>query len=362
MTLIGERADDNEVLALRLGEIQVRRTIVEQDDKGREYTRRDILVGDESGENPSMRRIFWEEGNQFEQALLSNEAWTTVVDDGEVHISKGNKAAEWLYYDQAGKPTQMLEWAQKFPTAIALEPLQRLQKGGKWLKGGGLDKRSLEYFTYMVDGIGLRARARVYRELLVDAAEGRDDLQILSIGSGAAVPNIEATERLEGLQKAIHWNFYDINPEALGFAKQLIGDSQFEYSSFDYGPEKLNPDTGVLEPTGRNFFRAFGEVANESVDVVDALGLWEYLPHDTAVKFLQGLYVKLKPGGSMIVSNMLPDRPQKQFNLRAVGWPGLYLRGDTDLLDIVDTAGLDTKDATITHTNDGVYAVMEIKK
>jgi len=58
----------------------------------------------------------------------------------------------------------------------------------------------------------------------------------------------------------------------------------------------------------------------------------------------------------------MPSRPQREFNQRAVGWPGLYLRDDTALLDIVEAAGIDPSQVTITHPEDGVYAVMEVRK
>ena len=361
MTIVGERADGKEP-TLQVGEIYVRHESLRYDDKGRDYFRRDVMVGDESNRDPNRHRRFLELGNHFEQLVRDNPSWQTKVRDGIVTGVDGNKAAEWLYYDEDHRPTQMLEWAGKFPTAIALEPLQRLENGGKWLSAGGLDQRSLDYFTYMVDGIGLRARARVYTERLVTLAGDRDSLTVVSLGSGAAVPNIDATQRLESLNKRVDWKFYDTNPEALLYAQKLVAEKNFQYSTFDFGPTALNKKTNISEPTGRSFARAFGQVPDGSVDVVDALGLWEYLSEDTARRFFEKLYPKIKPGGSMIVSNMLPDRPQKEFNQRAVGWPGLYLRGDTDLLDIVSKAGIDSANVTMTHTNDGVYGVMEIKR
>jgi len=59
---------------------------------------------------------------------------------------------------------------------------------------------------------------------------------------------------------------------------------------------------------------------------------------------------------------MLPSRPQLEFNQRAVGWPGLYVRSDETLVDILAAAGIDTENVTATHTADGVYVVLEIRK
>ena len=334
------------------------------DAKEREYTRELVRVGDISDANPELRSRFRSQGDLYESQLQADPSIpATVSGGGNIVIPEANHAARWLYYDENGNHTQMIEWAKRFPTAIALEPLQRPDVGGTWLNGGGLDARTREYFVNMVDGIGLRSRADIYSKKLVDIVAYRnlEQLQIVSLGSGAAIPNIQATERLERNGVAAHWSFYDIDPEALLFARQLISEKVFNSAVFDYGPEVFNEKTGRVEPTGRNYLRAFGGEP-ESIDVVDALGLWEYLTADQAVVFARKSYQKLKPGGSLIVSNMLPSRPQLHFNQRAVGWPGLYLRGDSELLDIIESAGIDTRTVTITHPEDGVYAVMEVTK
>ena len=364
MTLVNERLGSQETGLLRVGDVQVLSDEVAHDRKGHEYTVRRVRVGDESDANPELKTLYKNQGDQFEQMLKDHKEWpATTVEDGVVNVSENNIPAQWLYVNADGSPTQVQEWASHFPTAIALEPLQRLEEGGKWLKAGGPDEKSLELFTNMVDAIGLRSRARIYEKQITGYAErsGVDKLEIISLGSGAAVPNIQATEKLEEIGKAAHWKFFDFNPNALMFAQQLVAEKGFNFSTFDYGPERFNEVSGNLEPTGRFYQRAY-ETPDESVDIVDALGLWEYLKPKEAQQFAKKLFEKVKPGGSMIVSNMLPSRPQRELNQRAVGWPGLYLRSDTDLLDIVTTAGIDSKNVTMTHAEDGVYVVMEIQK
>lgn len=364
MTVVGEQFKTPESAPLRVGDVRVLNAEITHDRKGHEYTLRHVKVGDESDHNPGHRDWFNEQGNQLEQMLRNNHQWAkTEIKDGLVTVDDNNQAAQWLYYGGTGEPTQLLAWAARFPTAIALEPLQRLENGGKWLPGGGPDDRSLELYTYMPDAIGLRSRARIYSQRLVEHAIESDlsELSVISLGSGASVPNIQATQALEAKGRAINWKFFDFDSEALIFAQELIQEKDFKFSTFDYGPEWENPETGNTEPRGQNYLRAFGE-KDTSVDVVDALGLWEYLKPNEAVRFAHTLFKKVKPGGSLIVSNMLPSRPQREFNERAVGWPGLYLRNDTDLLDIVKEAGIDTKQVTMTHAEDGVYVVMEIKK
>jgi len=364
MTILETSYSSFESRPPKVGEVHVVNTEKVQHSSGSEYTKRLVRTVDESDVNPELRDSYQQDGDKLEAFLQqSRNVRGTEVSDGKVSVYEENLAAHWLYYDNDGQPTQLLEWASRFPTAIALEPLQRLNDGGKWLTEGGLNQRSLELFTNMVDGIGLRNRARIYTKHLVEYAEDNNlnKLDIISLGSGAAVPNIQATRRLEQQGKAVNWNFYDFDPQALMFAEMLAEENEFKYSTFNYGPMEKNIETGKYEPKGQSYVRAFG-VEKESVDIVDALGLWEYLSPEHAVKFANKLFEKVKPGGSMIVSNMLPSRPQLQLNQKGVGWPGLYLRSDSDLVDIVENAGIDASLVTMTHSEDGVYVVMEIKK
>ncbi|MGV9001539.1 MAG: hypothetical protein ACOH18_01110 [Candidatus Saccharimonadaceae bacterium] len=364
MTLLDTELDSFESEGAATGVIRTVRIEHVTDRKGHEYTRREVLVIDESDSNPELREQYRQVGDHFERILrLHPDMEGTSIKDGVVTIPEDNPAANWLYHDKDGNSTQMIEWAGRFPTAIALEPLQRLDKGGEWLADGELDERTLELFTNMVDGIGLRNRGRIYTKLLVEYAQKNklDELVIISLGSGAAVPNIQATLELEAHNTTAHWKFFDFDSGALMFAQALVEGNDFKHSTFDYGPTWENPETGATEPKGQNYLRAFS-VEDESVDVVDALGLWEYLTAEQAARFAKKLFAKVKSGGSLIVSNMLPSRPQREFNQKAVGWPGLYLRSETDLLSIVTSAGIDTQYVTMTHSQDGVYVVMEIKK
>jgi hypothetical protein len=188
-------------------------------------------------------------------------------------------------------------------------------------------------------------------------------LKIVSLGSGAAVPNIQATEVIEHSGKRVDWTFYDLDPEALEKAQEMIGSSGVVRSSFDYGPEngeKEKKETGNRYK-GRSYLAA-REVDDGSLDAVDALGLWEYLSENQAVTFLKTLYPKLKPGAPMIVSNMLKSRPHPNYNKRAVGWPDLNMRTTEDMLEIVERAMIPTSNVRLTFAEDGVYVVMEIKR
>jgi len=329
---------------------------------GRRFERRNVLIGDESDRDPVKKEAYFQKAALFEKLLIDHPEWVApfIDTDNTLVVDPDNLAAMDLYFKD-GQQTQMYEWGHQMMQAIALEPLQNLGKGGQFLKSGHLDLRTLERFTFMPDGIGLRSRQHIYSNLLVQQAlqTPGDTLNIVSLGSGASVPNIEASEKIEKeTGKRINWKLFDLDPNALLHAEAMTSRAELS-SHFDFGPQNTDPNLSRF--TGRSYIEARHE-DNESLDAVDALGLWEYLPPNDAKMFLKMMYRKLKPGAPMIVSNMLKSRPQPKYNMRAVGWPQLLMRNEQDLLDIVEAATIDTEQVTFTHSTDGVYVVMEIRK
>ncbi|WP_345750179.1 hypothetical protein [Microbacterium rhizophilus] len=343
-------------------EVLVVREARTQDLDGRPFVRRHVEVADESDEDPLLRADYWQRTDAHESLLSEHPDWeaTARQADGALAIGTENVPARQLYLDESGRPTQMTAWGAQMKEAIALEGLQRLERGGRFLPGGRLDARTAELFRYMSDGIGLRSRQRVYRDLLVSRASAAeaDTLRIASLGSGAAVPNIEATLAVEAQGGRIEWRMFDLDPRALQAAAELIAEAPIRRSTFDLGPAAA--EAGVAGFAGRSYLEIRHAVPDGSLDAVDALGLWEYLSHRQAVTFLRVCLRKLKPGAPMIVSNMLKTRPHLLYNQRAVGWPDLHLRGEEELLSVAQDAGVDTSRVRITHAADGVYAVVDI--
>ncbi|RWZ78202.1 MAG: hypothetical protein EOT05_00315 [Candidatus Microsaccharimonas sossegonensis] len=371
MTFIEERESlkrlHDEVVPI--GEVSVTFEAQSRDTFGRRYEKRSVIVGDESDQDPALRQWYFERTNQFESMIQHNPQWMAThlgnpkhgEDPTKLYIDERNIPAMDLYY-QDGRKTQMFEWGHQMKKAIALEPLQNLHKGGRFLTLGRLDRRTLERFTYMPDGIGLRSRQHIYADLLVKQAEKSegDALRIVSLGSGASVPNIEASQKIEQQTgKHVDWQLFDLDPEALMHAYEMTSEAKLSLSTFDFGP--LNHDPQKPGFKGRSYIEA-RHVEHESLDAVDALGLWEYLSDNQGKSFLQMMYPKLKPGAAMIISNMRKKRPHPQYNMVAVGWPDVIMRSDEDLLGIVDKAGIPTELVRITTPSDGVYAVMEIRK
>jgi hypothetical protein len=352
-----------------LGEIAVTFEGMSRDSLGRRYEKRLVIVGDESDRDPATRQMYFERANQYEMMLRNNPQWGAThlgdpamgEDPKKLYVDRSNIPADDLYYED-DRETQMYEWGHQMIQAIALEPLQNLSKGGQFLSLGHLDRRTLERFTFMPDGRGLRSRQHIYSDIFEQQAKHTpgNTFQVVSLGSGAAVPNIEAALKIErATGKQVHMNFFDTDPNALSRADIMTSKAPLELATFDFGPRSTDTETPSF--SGRSYIEA-RHIENESLDGVDALGLWEYLERNQAIMFLKMMYPKLKSGGVMVISNMRKKRPHPEYNKRAVGWPKVIMRSDEELLDIVQTAGIDTELVRLTTSEDGVYVVMEIRK
>lgn len=345
-----------------IGRVTVFHEALQSDREHRPYIRREVGVVDESDADPALRRQYWERADHFEDLLQQFPDWQTTArrDDG-LYVDPNNQAAVDLYFED-GHETMMVQWASNMKEAIALEPLQKLEDGGQFLPGGQLDHRTLELFRHMSDGIGLRSRQRIYKDILRQQADtsAETTLHIASLGSGAAVPNIDASLAVEAAGKRIDWRLFELDPRALHYAELLIDDAPIHYSTFDYGP--LSTPAHTYKYKGRSYLDIRHAVENDSLDAVDALGLWEYLSDRQAVTFLKTCFKKLKPGAPMVVSNMNRHRPHAEYTRRAVGWPDLYVRTEEELLSIVQAAGIPTDQVRLTIPQDNVYIVMEVYK
>ena len=215
------------------------------------------------------------------------------------------------------------------PSALALfvvqNPLEdRLPDGTK------MDSDSRQWFIHANDAIGLRSRARVLAALVDKYIRNASENNWVSLASGAAIPVLEALReaKLDGQQ--VYLTLVDKDPVALSWA------------------ETMAAQEGIV-------------VGEHQAELVDALGIFEYFNDTDAVIFLQRALRLVKPGGAVIVSNMLTSSPQIDFVLRGIGWEDIHPRTLQQLQDIHLAAGVPVENVTVVVPKDGVYAVMEIR-
>lgn len=170
-----------------------------------------------------------------------------------------------------------------------------------------------------------------------------------------AIPVLEAlrTAKLDG--QKVHLSLVDDDPVALRWAETMAAQEGLNVG------EQLTLLKRHLVHTLIRSDDLVLELGEHQAELVDALGIFEYFNDVDAVIFLQRALRLVKPGGAVIVSNMLTTSPQIDFILRCIGWAHIFPRSLQQLQDIHLAAGIPVENVTVIVPKDGVYAVMEIR-
>lgn len=226
-----------------------------------------------------------------------------------------------------------------------------------------IDPASRRIWQGSRDGAGVRTRAlcamgEVETYLL---ERGLDKpLVIASLACGAASPVYQLIAQLQSLNMPVGKAYLvDNDPMALATAHHL-GKARVPEGVLDVRLESLirkNREARKVEARDLTEF-----IEPKSVDVVDLLGLFEYFPQELAIDALRQVQKIMKPGGIIVLGNMIDDRPQQTFFTDVSMWPPLHQRSLRTLFEIAEAAGFDAKNqARILLPPQGVYAVMSLK-
>lgn len=350
MTLLGEQIiDGGDYVAVPVGEVRERYRHQVEVAPGQEYTRRLVTVGDLSDAHGPARDEFNRYIDELNAWAAENKnVWQVPTQENGFQT---NPARSMFYSRFPGSQT-MMNWQKDILKARALYPLQKPHDALRVLPDG-VDDYSMDVFMFAKDSIGIRSRAVVMKQSAFMAAQDMpgNEVAILSLGSGAAVPTIDAASSIrDQLHKTVKMDLCDIDAESLQLASELMQDARIP--------------AGDVDMYVGHFIRKLDAMKkrNARVDIVEALGLFEYLKPRDATNLIKDAYELTKPGGVVIVSNMLSDRPQLEFNQFAVGWPYVVPRTENQLIGLAANAGLDPREMTLTVPEDGVYGVLEIRK
>jgi hypothetical protein len=260
------------------------------------------------------------------------------------------------YSEQAYRTRPALAaWrARLVPSALALfvvqNPLEdRLPEGTR------MDSESRQWFIHANDAIGVRSRAQVLGALVNQYIHNEIESDWISLASGAAIPVLEALRAAKLDGQSVHLTLVDDDVVALHWAETMAAQEGLVVG------EQL---TLLKRHLIHQFIRSDDlllELGEHQAELVDALGIFEYFNDADAVIFLQRALRLVKPGGAVIVSNMLTSSPQIDFTLRCIGWSPIFPRTLQQLQDIHLAAGIPAENVTVIVPKDGVYAVMEIR-
>ncbi len=167
---------------------------------------------------------------------------------------------------------------------------------------------------------------RQLQALLARRAGARQPVRILSIAAGPAQELFELLQEAEEIQVPLEVVLFEQDKNALSHAwhrLRSVADARF--------PRQVTltflHDSIKRLLRDRELFAPFGEF-----DLIFSCGLYDYLAHGTAVTLSRRLARSLRPGGRLLVANMV-DHPTRWIMEHHLDWPLIY-RTREELLEV----------------------------
>ena len=242
-------------------------------------------------------------------------------------------------------PAGIRSWTAHMPGAFATYPVhnpdtERIHNGPK------LDIITKNLFRHSADGRGLRSRSYALAWLVWRRYGARTTpLHWLSLGSGTGHQTIEAARVLKRPPEV--W-VTDINHEVLTFAAGLIEE------------EARPPRAHIEELDALDATLLSQKLQQVAPQVVDAMGLVEYLDDEQLVTFVRTIREHAPKGCQFVFTNMRPTHPGLEVHRRGLGWPGVIVRTEAEVCALLHRAGVTSQNIHVVLPDDHVYGVYEI--
>jgi SAM-dependent methyltransferase len=187
----------------------------------------------------------------------------------------------------------------------------------------GLDSGSMvaqRLFAYCTS-TAAPAAVRFRRQLLADAIDGdaaraRRAIDVVAVAAGH-LREVELSTAARHGQAAI--TAFDQDEESLERVKR------------DYGSLGVETRLGTV----RNIIT--GRTSLPASDLCYSAGLFDYLPDAAAARLTAKMLASVRPGGTVLIANFLPDIPDVGYMEGLMDWHLIY-RSDRQMLDLLSSA------------------------
>lgn len=214
-------------------------------------------------------------------------------------------------------------------SATALEVMYRWHEKDPFTPGVFSGCANLFWNHIISQPMAMRNRLRIVQktlkaELAKCLCKSADPIQALSLGGGSSRALIQSLSELRPL--AIHGAVKVINvdkdQDAIALGRQLAAEHGVEdIFRWVTGNSK---DLGSL-------------VDDNSVAIVEMVGLFDYFSDRIGEMILRRIYRKLRPSGVLVLGNVHPH--EEMAFVSKMGWPAMYYRRPADLARLTVAAG-----------------------
>lgn len=218
---------------------------------------------------------------------------------------------------------------------------------------GGTARR---WFDGFENARAVRERGTITTRLLVESILERarrnqgSPVEVVSIASGSARCVLDAVRQARALGIQVHARMFDLDGDALTYSRKLAAGMQLK---------------GMIETIQGNVVRDIStKLGHVPADVVEAVGIMDYLPDPVVLRyFLPQLYDLLKDGGRLIASNIKENREQS-FLHDVIGWKDMIYRTSETFANLFvrPRVGFQPKNCRAHLTPDELYCLVEAQK
>lgn len=257
--------------------------------------------------------------------------------------ARWNIARWWVYL-----PAGMRRWRRYIPggiaTSITYSPDASLLPDG--VRIDGITKR---FFRHSLDAVGLRTRSYLLMEIAARQLMSRGHLRWVSLGAGMGHVASEFLGTVSPeLRTHIELTLVDRDSHAVAIGRQSMA--------------RLRRVKCRYAEADVTIARELRPLLAGKPELVDALGLIEYLADQDITTLVKRAYQALASGGSLVMSNMADDRPELNVHQRAVGWPGVIVRSPRQIVQLIRAADVPASSIRCMRADDAVYYVFEVVK
>lgn len=211
------------------------------------------------------------------------------------------------------------------------------------------------WFTHHIDAVAIRKRAELAKHVMANFAQNHlsksEPVNAISLACGATYAMTDFALILNSL------GYQDINIDAIDNDPKILKQLATKYAQNNNIITKHIDDNALAKPNNnaltmrtfkahiiKDFYKLpfYGQNGFQGYDFVDALGIFEYLPHIWNKKpvmlpaiLIHNAMTLLKPGGLFIFGNMNTNRPFREFLLKVVQWPYLQMRTPQHVVNII---------------------------
>ena len=228
--------------------------------------------------------------------------------------------------------------------------IERLYNPGKPHQNDSfVEKITHKIWFYVNNSKAIRNRLRLVelklRGLINLSLKNSDYVSILSIASGSARAVLESLP-LDKVTKKCKIRFLDKSPHAITYSKELAR------------PYIGICDINWINDTANNFTKYYPE--DESIDIIEMVGLLDYFEDDQVIKIFRTIYMKLKKGAFIIKEN-INDNSERPFITKVVGWDMMY-RDAKKMIDLGIKSGFSPENIEAFYEPLQIHAVLVMKK